>query len=53
MAYSTGLTSSFHSLSDIISVVRVGEIVRRSQKVQISSYKVDKSWECNVQHGDS
>ena len=25
----------------------------KSQKVQISSYEINKSWGCKVQHGDS
>ena len=29
-----------------------GEMGEGGQKVQTSSYKINKSWECNVQHGD-
>ena len=40
MAYSTGLTSCFHSLSNIVSVVWVGEIVRgvRTCKFPVIKY---------------
>ena len=31
----------------------MGEMDEGGQKVQISSYKINKSWECNVQLGDS
>ena len=31
----------------------VAEMGEGSQKVQTSSYKINKSWECNVQHGNS
>ena len=30
----------------------MGEIGKGSQKVQIFSYKINKSWRYNVQHGD-
>ena len=30
----------------------VGEMDEKSQKVQSSSYKINKSWGCNVQHAD-
>lgn len=30
----------------------VGEMDEGSQKVQTSSYKINTSWGCNVQHGD-
>ena len=31
---------------------RVGKMGGGGQKMQISSYKINKSWECKVQHGD-
>ena len=31
---------------------KVGEMDEVSQKVQTFSYKINKPWECNVQHGD-
>ena len=31
---------------------RVGKICEGGQKVQTSSYNINKSWGCNVQHGD-
>lgn len=30
----------------------VGEMGKSGQKVQTSSYKINKSWECSVQCGD-
>ena len=30
----------------------VGEMNECGQKVQISNYKINKLWECNVQYGD-
>ena len=30
----------------------VGEMGEGGQKVQASSYKINKSWGCNVPHGD-
>ena len=30
----------------------VSEMDKGGQKVQISGYKINKSWGCNVQHGD-
>ena len=30
----------------------VGEIVEGGQKVHVSSYKINKPWLCNVQHGE-
>ena len=30
----------------------MGEMGESGQKVQNSHYKVNKSWECNIQHGD-
>ena len=30
----------------------VSKMGEGSQKVQASSYKINKSWGCNVQHGD-
>ena len=30
----------------------MGEMGEKGQKVEISSYKMSKSWGCNVQHGD-
>ena len=32
--------------------VGVDKLGEGSQKVHISSYKMNKSWECNVQHDD-
>ena len=32
---------------------RVEKMGEKSQKVQISSYEINKSWGCKVQHGDS
>ena len=32
--------------------VRVGEMGKRGEKAQISSYKINMSWVCNVQPGD-
>lgn len=32
---------------------RVGEMDQGFQKVHTSSFKIDKLWECNVQHGDN
>lgn len=31
---------------------RVDKIAEDSQKAQISSYKMNKSWACNIQHGN-
>ena len=31
---------------------RVGEMGKGGQKVQTSSYKISKSWGCDVQHDD-
>ena len=31
---------------------RVNKMGKGSQKVQTFSYKINKSWECDVQHGD-
>ena len=33
-------------------VAVVGKMGEGGQKVQTSSYKINKSWGCNVQHGD-
>ena len=30
----------------------VGKMGEKSQKVKISSYEINKSWGCKVQHGD-
>ena len=30
----------------------MGEIGEGGQKIQTSSYKINKSWACNVQHDD-
>ena len=30
----------------------MGEMGEGGQEAQISSYKISKSWGCNVQHGD-
>ena len=30
-----------------------GQMREGGQKVQSSNYKINKSWKCNVQHGDS
>lgn len=30
----------------------VGEMGERVQKIKTSSYRINKSWECIVQHGD-
>ena len=30
----------------------MGKMGEGGQKVQISSYKINKSWGCDVQHGD-
>lgn len=30
----------------------VEELSERGQKVHTSNYKVNKSWECNIQHDD-
>lgn len=30
----------------------VGEVDDSGQKAPISSYKINKLWRCNVQHGD-
>ena len=30
----------------------VGEMGKGGQKIQTSSYKTNKSWGCNVRHGD-
>ena len=30
----------------------MGEMGEGCQEAQISSYKINKSWGCNVQHGD-
>ena len=30
----------------------VGDVGEGSKKVQIVSYEINKSWGCNVQHGD-
>ena len=32
--------------------MEVGKTGKGSQKVQTSSYRINKSWGCNVQHGD-
>ena len=32
--------------------MRRGELDEGGQKVQISSYEINKSWHCKVQHGD-
>ena len=30
----------------------MGEMGEGCQEVQVSSYKINKSWQCNVQHGE-
>ena len=37
----------------LLEVGVVGKMGEGSQKVQPSSYKINKSWACNVQHGDN